>query len=183
MINQELDINEFKKVYKTLYPSLCLFAKSYLGDLQLSKDAVQEVFIKIWEKKIAFTDENKAKAYLYKAVKNKSLDVMKSKHVRVMDTHTEVEHLELMETDAFFYKEVVRIETSAIIEKAMSSLPYKCSQIIKLSLNNYSNQEIADTLSLSINTVKTQKKIAYNKMRPLLKEHYHLLLAIILGCN
>lgn len=173
-----MDIVAFKGLYKSLYPSLCLFAKSYLTDLQASKDVVQEVFVKVWEKQLTFTDENRAKAFLYKAVKNKCLDVLRSKYVRVMDMQLKVEEIEWLESDDFFYKEIVRIESSLIIEKAMNSLPYRCSQIIKLSLKNYSNQEIADILSLSVNTVKAQKKIAYKKMRPFLKEYYHLLILI-----
>ena len=183
MNNSNLDINEFKLLYKALYPSLCLFAKSYLSDLQVSKDVVQEVFVKIWEKEIHFNEINSAKSYLYTAVKNKCLDVLKSKYVRVMDMQSTIEEFEWLESDRFFYKEIIHSETSTLIEKAMNSLPYKCGQIIKLSLKNYSNQEIADSLSLSINTVKAQKKIAYKKMRPLLKEHYHFLLLVIASSN
>jgi len=174
-----MDIDEFKVIYKSLYPSLCLFAKNYLSDLQTSKDAVQEVFIRVWEKDVNFSNENAAKGYLYTAVKNKCLDILKSKYVRVIDVQYDLEEFELLESDRFFYKEVVRTETSYLIEKAMNSLPYRCSQIIKLSLKNYTNQEIADSLSLSINTVKAQKKIAYKKMRPLLKEYYHVLALIL----
>lgn len=178
-----LDTVEFKVIYKSLYPSLCLFAKNYLTDLQISKDAVQEVFIRVWENKVYFENENAAKSYLYTAVKNKCLDILKSKYVRVIDHQLDLEKMEWLESDRFFYTEVVRSETTYLIEKAMKSLPYRCAQIIKLSLNNYSNQEIADSLSLSINTVKAQKKIAYKKMRPLLKEYYQLLAIIMISSN
>lgn len=170
-------------VYKSLYPSLCLFAKNYLSDLQISKDAVQEVFIRVWENKILFENDNAAKSYLYTAVKNKCLDILKSKYVKVIDRQHDLENLEWLESDRFFYTEVVRSETTYLIEKAMKSLPYRCAQIIKLSLKNYTNQEIADSLSLSINTVKAQKKIAYKKMRPLLKEYYHVAALILLYSN
>ncbi|WP_442845115.1 RNA polymerase sigma-70 factor [Leeuwenhoekiella sp. H156] len=178
-----LDTAEFKVIYKSLYPSLCLFAKNYLTDLQISKDAVQEVFIRVWENKVYFENESAAKSYLYTAVKNKCLDILKSKYVRVIDHQFDLEKMEWLESDRFFYTGVVRSETTYLIEKAMKSLPYRCAQIIKLSLNNYSNQEIADSLSLSINTVKAQKKIAYKKMRPLLKEYYQLLAIIMISSN
>ncbi|WP_290476135.1 MULTISPECIES: RNA polymerase sigma-70 factor [unclassified Leeuwenhoekiella] len=178
-----LDTAEFKVMYKSLYPSLCLFAKNYLTDLQVSKDAVQEVFIRVWENNVYFENEIAAKSYLYTAVKNKCLDVLKSKYVRVIDHQLDPVKMEWLESDRFFYTEVVRSETSSLIDKAMKSLPYRCAQIIKLSLNNYSNQEIADRLSVSINTVKAQKKIAYKKMRPLLKEHYHLLTILLISSN
>ena len=38
-------------------------------------------------------------------------------------------------------------------------------EIMILALNGLKNQEIADELNISINTVKTQKKIAYSKLK------------------
>ena len=182
-MNTKFDIHKFKELFKALHPSLCQFAIGYLKDVDTSKDVVQEVFIKVWEKERCFSNENQAKAYLYTAVKNAALDVLKSKYVRVMDMQQDFNQLEWLESDRFFYKEVLFAETTSIIEKAMNSLPYRCSQIIDLSLKKYSNQEIADALSLSINTVKAQKKIAYKKMRPLLEEHYSFFLILLVGMN
>jgi RNA polymerase sigma-70 factor (ECF subfamily) len=44
-------------------------------------------------------------------------------------------------------------------------LPEASREIMILALNGLKNQEIADELNISINTVKTQKKIAYSKLK------------------
>ena len=44
-------------------------------------------------------------------------------------------------------------------------MPNAAQDIMLLSLNGWKNQEIADELGVSINTVKTQKKIAYAKIK------------------
>jgi RNA polymerase sigma-70 factor (ECF subfamily) len=44
--------------------------------------------------------------------------------------------------------------------RAVELLPPGCVQVFKLSLAGVGNQEIADRLSLSIHTVKTQKQRA-----------------------
>ena len=169
-----LTLKEYKYLFDTLYASLCIFANKYLNNLDTSKDIVQDVFIKVWEDKIGFQNENTIKSFLYTAVKNKSLDYLKSKQYK-STYNLPIEKLEKLDTESFFLREVVIVETSNIIDKAINSLPNKCAQIIRLSIKEYSNKEIAEELSISVNTVKAQKKIAYQKLRPLLKDYFILI--------
>ncbi len=173
-----MTIKEYKSLFDELYESMCLLSNKYLEDLDVAKDVVQDVFVKIWEDKIEFQNINNTKAYLYTSVKNKSLDYLKSKRYKSTD-FLSPRKLEKMETESFFFREVVVIEASSIVEKAINELPDKCADIIRLSLKEFTNLEIAEELGLSINTVKTQKKIAYKKLRPLLEEYYFLLFFVL----
>lgn len=172
-----LTLKEYKSLFNRLYTSLCLFANKYLDDIEISKDIVQEVFIKVWENNIEFQSENTIKSYLYTSVKNKSLDYLKSKRVKTTDYLPALE-IEKIETEAYFLREIVVVETSKIIEEAINTLPDRCSQVIKLSIKGFTNSQIAEELSVSLNTIKSQKKIAYKKLRPLLK-NYFILIAFI----
>lgn len=165
----ELTPEAYKAFFDALYSPLCLFANKYLNNLEASKDIVQDVFVKVWEENIRFQNEHTIKSFLYTSVRNRSLNLLKSKPQQLFETYS-LPEFELLESDSFFFREVFVAETGAILDKAVSTLPYKCAQIIKLSLKDYSNAEIAEELAISINTVKTQKKIAYQKLRPLLKE-------------
>ncbi len=49
-----------------------------------------------------------------------------------------------------------------------------------LALNGLKNQEIADELKVSINTVKTQKKIAYSKLKENLGSHFNGILMALM---
>lgn len=175
--SHQLTAKEYKSIFNDLYRSLCLFANTYLENLDVSKDLVQDIFIKIWEDNIEFQNKNKIKSYLYTSVRNKSIDYLKSKHFKSTTLLSEIK-LEQLESDSFFMREVVVSETSAILEKAINTLPNRCAQIIRLSANNFTNMEIAKNMDISINTVKAQKKIAYKRLKPLLKEHFILLLYI-----
>nr|WP_315152519.1 RNA polymerase sigma-70 factor [uncultured Flavobacterium sp.] len=169
-----LTLKEYKSIFDTMYSSLCLFSNKYVESLEISEDIVQEVFIKIWEDKVEFKNENTIKSYLYTAVKNRSLDYLKSKYVKSTQSLVE-EDIADWETDPFFLREVVISETSLILEKAINTLPNKCAQIIKLSVKGMTNAEISEELGISLNTIKAQKKIAYNRLRPLLKDYFVLL--------
>lgn len=169
-----LTLKEYKSVFNTLYPSLCLFSNKYLENLDISKDIVQEVFIKVWEDKIEFQNDTAIKSYLYTAVKNRSLDYIKSKRYKDTLSIGDADFMQ-METDPFFMREVVISEASIIIEKAVNTLPAKCAQIIKLSIKGLSNTEISEELGVSLNTIKTQKKIAYKRLKPLLKDCFFII--------
>lgn len=175
--SHQLSVKEYKNIFNDLYKSLCLFGNKYVEDLEVSKDLVQDVFIKIWEDKIEFKNKDTVKSYLYTSVKNRSLDYLKSKRYKSTELFSSIK-MEQLETESFFMREVVVSETSAIIEKAINTLPNKCAQIIRLSANNFTNIEIAKNLNISINTVKTQKKIAYKRLKPILKEHIILIIYI-----
>lgn len=172
-----LILKEYKYIFDTMYTTLCLFANKYVENVEASQDLVQDVFIKIWEQKIVFDDDKAIKSYLYTAVKNQSLDYLKSTYVRTTQS-LDAEDISKWETDPFFHREVVVSEINDILEKAITTLPEKCAQIIKLSMKGMSNPEISEELGISLNTIKLQKKIAYKRLRPLLKD-YFLLFAFI----
>ncbi|MBF4464983.1 RNA polymerase sigma-70 factor [Flavobacterium sp. LC2016-12] len=169
-----LTLKEYKSIFDTMYSSLCLFSNKYVESLEISEDIVQEVFIKIWEDKVEFQNENTVKSYLYTSVKNRSLDYLKSKYVKSTQSLVK-EDIADWETDPFFLREVVISETSIILEKAISTLPKKCAQIIKMSMKGMTSLEISEELSISLNTIKAQKKIAYKRLKPLLKDYFVLL--------
>ncbi|MFD0990434.1 RNA polymerase sigma-70 factor [Mariniflexile jejuense] len=170
----QLTLKEYKNLFDSSYTMLCVFANKYLNDMEVSKDIVQMVFIKIWEDKIEFQNESFIKSYLYSSVKNKSLDYIKSKHYKTTD-HMSAIKIAKLETEPFYLREVVVVETHNIIENAINTLPKKCAQILRLSIGELTNPEIAEKLGISINTVKAQKKIAYKKLKPLLKDYFILI--------
>ncbi len=171
--------NLYKQSFDTLYPSLCVFANKYVDDIEIAKDLVQEVFIKIWNKNLYFENEFYIKSYLYTAVKNKSLDLLKSSEYK-KKTKIDVETLKLISSTSYFEKQIFIEETSRLVNEAINTLPYKCKHIIKLSLKGLENKQISEELSVSLNTVKTQKRIAYQKLRPLLKGVYKMLFSLSL---
>lgn len=162
-----ITLEDYKSLFDKLYARLCLFANRYVNNMDLSKDIVQEVFIKTWEKQPAQPHYNAIKSFLYTSVKNKCLNYLKSKHYRVTGNLSSV-NLELLESKESFLTEVVNVETHANLERAIEKLPDKCKRVIQLSLNNYSNKDIAEELSITTSTVRTQKQTAYEKLRNIL---------------
>jgi RNA polymerase sigma-70 factor (ECF subfamily) len=75
-----------------------------------------------------------------------------------------------------FEKEIMNI-----LDHGINNLPDACRQIFILSRNeNMKYNEIADKLGISVNTVKTQMKIALVRLRETLKD-YLMILVLFMG--
>ncbi|MBB6681376.1 RNA polymerase sigma-70 factor [Aequorivita sp. 609] len=161
------NLEGYKSLFETLYPRLCLFANKYLNDMDTSKDIVQEVFIKIWEKQPVFSNPNTTKAYFYTTVKNHCLNYLKSKHHKTITNAAPLDN-ELPQSEDYFFAELVSAETHAQLYRAIDTLPKKAAKVISLSINNYTTNEIAEELNITPSTVRTQKSLAYQKLKGLL---------------
>ena len=70
-------------------------------------------------------------------------------------------------------------QTLRLLRKAIHALPPQMREIILLTLDDKSNNEIAEALRVSVNTVKTQKKTAYRKLKEMLGKDFVYFLAFL----
>ena len=163
----------YNHLFDIMYGGLCVFAKRFLDQDIEAEDVVQESFIKLWESFEEFDSLVAIKAYLFRAVRNKCLNVIR--HAKVKDNY-EADYASKVDTESYFYQQMVEVETQRIIHETLNSLPVKCSRVMRLSMEGLTNNEIAEDLGVSLNTVKTQKKRGYEIMRQKLKTVLDLLL-------
>jgi RNA polymerase sigma-70 factor (ECF subfamily) len=128
---------------------------------------VQDTFVYIWENKHTFFDVISTKVFLYKTVKHRCLNYIK--HLAVKNVYAERKILERYD-DNLFDRNYIKEETIRLIYEAIESLPTAAKNIIDLSLKGLKIEEIAQTLNISVNTVKTHKKTAYKILRIKLKD-------------
>ena len=156
--------DNFESLFNEFYPALCSFAQHYIDDKDKAEDIVQDVFIAFWKDHSESNQIGSIKAYLYTSVKNKCLNYLK--HNVVVNKYVESEKKESI---SYFFDHVIEEETHRMIYNAIEELPPRCKEIVLLSLQGLKNNEIAEELNVSINTVKTQKALAYNELRVKLK--------------
>lgn len=128
---------------------------------------MQDTFVYIWENQQSFGDIVSTKVFLYRTVKNKCLN--HNKHQTVKNTFANNQSKDQFEEN-LFVKNYIEEETIRLIYKAIESLPENCKNIIDLSLRGLKNDDIAEALKISVNTVKTHKKTAYKLLRIKLKD-------------
>jgi RNA polymerase sigma-70 factor (ECF subfamily) len=174
-----VDDNEslsYNALFNDMYAGLCLFAERFLMISSESEDLVQEVFVKLWDKFETFNSLSAIKAYLYQATRNACLNSIRHEKVkRKYETH----QVHQVESESYFLKQVVEEETTRLIASSIEELPPQCRKILQLSMQGLKNHEIADDLGISVNSVKTQKGIAYKTLRSKLQNIFDIVLHIM----
>ncbi|WP_421918540.1 RNA polymerase sigma factor [Marinifilum sp.] len=168
-INQG-DIKAFKEVYNNMFKSLCLYAYKMLQEEDVVSDAVQEAFIVMWNKRKEFNSMRGAQSYLYTVVRNNIINEIRNRK-------KEAKEAEIAE-EIEFDNQITKEETYKLLHQAIATLPEKTQNVIKMSMNGHTNPEIAERLDVSVNTVKTLKRIGYSRLREQLKENIFLLILL-----
>lgn len=157
------DRKAFKQLFEGFYPSVCVFAYKYLKNNDLSEDFAQEAFVEFWKRKENFTDIKAIKGFIYTVTRNKCLNHLKIQNIRDNILNN------VLSTDDYFNEMILEEETYRIVHQAVDKLPPQMRKIVWLSLEGNKNQDIANHLEISVNTVKTLKKNAYKELRNQLK--------------
>lgn len=175
-----LSNEEIKTYFDLHYHRLYLFAKSLVNDTEIAHDLVQDSFVVLIHADIKTLDAGPIiKSFLYTTVKNlASKSIRKQKTKQLFFLRSKPEEWE----DAAVFEKLFQAEFIAELNIALESLPQGCKQICKLGyLEGLKNQEIADLLGVSINTVKTQKKRALKLLRNKISPQAFALFCIYLG--
>lgn len=157
-----LTYKEFEVFFRENFQAAAMLAFRYLDDPGLVEDIVQESFIILWEKQSEiYRNQEDLKKYLFVTVRNRTISYLRSikiKHVELEASLAQVE----TDDDNLYSDEELAIRISQAIKK----LPAKCQEIFLLAYNDgLSYKGIAEKLSISKNTVKTQMVIAYRVLR------------------
>lgn len=154
----------FHTLYKRYYKALVCHAMQWIGSQEPAEDLVQDLFSTIWENRMTFLSLTSFQTYLYNSVKNASLNYLKHKDIemyyaqQVKDGSTRFTPEE--EEEDYFEEELYR-QLFLLVDR----LPLRCREVFLLYMKGKKNEEIAEALQISAETVKTQKKRAMRFLR------------------
>ncbi|WP_447640809.1 MULTISPECIES: RNA polymerase sigma factor [Chitinophagaceae] len=170
------DVKALDYLIRIYLPSLQGYAVKIIVDEAEAADIVEDLFIKLWQNRYDFNSANELKGFLFTSIRNACLNKIRSrKRETVRHEAFEAEN-RIVDTD-YLVEEEMLIE----IRKSIDELPPKMRKIFILSVyNEMSNDEIADFLNLSSQTVRNQKSNAIAILRKKLKGHSFLFLICML---
>jgi RNA polymerase sigma-70 factor (ECF subfamily) len=157
------DPSAYKELFDFYYMPLSIYALKYCDSFEQAEDVVQDLFIKIWDEKIYLKLEGVIGPYLFKAVKNNMLQIIKKQRKykfeeieNQVNTILEDEILDLSDIDDEKQKLFTELE----------ALPEKMKEVFKaIVLDNLKYKEVAELLGISVNTVKTHYSRALKQLR------------------
>jgi RNA polymerase sigma-70 factor, ECF subfamily len=158
---QQKDEVAFERYYKEHYKSFFLMSCKYLRDPAQAEEIVNDVFMKLWEDGEKIKIESSLKSYIYKAIINRSINVLnKSKRELIHPADINV-----IPEESYELRQIEENELEVKIYAAIDQLPNQCKRVFEMSrFEELKQQEIADKLGISVKTVKNHITIALKQL-------------------
>ncbi len=159
-----MDSTEFKAKIIPLGRKLYNFARLLLNDQVEAQDAVQEVYIKLWNYRNKMQTVENIEAFAIKITRNWCLDRLKAKKPVLIEDYTRSYDFQKEKNNPHSILE----NTDRLNEfnNIMQDLPEQQRMIIQLrDVEGYEFEEIADILSVNINTIRVNLSRARKKIK------------------
>jgi RNA polymerase sigma factor (sigma-70 family) len=159
---------DFNDLVRQLNRNLYGYAFRILRNQEEAEDAVQEVFIKLWNMGSKLDEYNSINALATTMIKNFCIDqIRKKKHV----IHEDYERTDLHETDdSTPYKVLESRESEDIVFSIIEKLPeiYKVA-IMMREMEGLAYEEIADKTQQNINTLR----VTLSRARKMIRDEFN----------
>ena len=166
---------EFWEIYDQYYAKVRKFILALVKDEWSADDLIQETFLRIQENLSSLRDPSKMSSWIFRIAYNLCQD-----HFRQLKSAQRKESIDedKIETfgDAFVQEELVQKdmeqrEMGQCVQNQIDLLPESLRAVLVLfDIMEFSHQEIADTLGITIENVKVRLHRARKKLKTILEE-------------
>ncbi|RKR81459.1 RNA polymerase sigma-70 factor (ECF subfamily) [Mucilaginibacter gracilis] len=156
------DHSSFTELYRKYFQGLVLASDKYVKEIDVAKEIVQDVFLKMWEHAFELDHVVSLKSYLYRTVINASLNHLKRE--KNINQH----HLKIADEVTYDSIDDVQAEQELkiLIFKEIENLPGQCKKVFKMSrFDGLKYREIAVLLEISEKTVENHMVRALKILR------------------
>ncbi|MEM7110341.1 MAG: RNA polymerase sigma-70 factor [Bacteroidota bacterium] len=147
------DNEAFEELFKRYYNPLFNLAFGILKTEDTAEEQVQEVFIKLWERRSMLKMDTKLFSYLVVSVRNRCYNCIRDQKVEKKYAESQVQQYR----DQIFSEEYNQYDEALIgkLHQAIDQMPEKCREVFKLSrFEGLSHKQIAERLSISTKTIE-----------------------------
>jgi RNA polymerase sigma-70 factor (ECF subfamily) len=161
------DETAYAAVFRTWYAPLVRFVDAMLRQRDEAEEVVQEVMLELWNRRAQLDPEQPVQAWLFRAARNRALNVVRHRNVRE-STAPVVRELTAAPTPAD--ATAATHEMQAAIHEAIAELPPRCREVFQLSRGEgLRNAQIAERLGISVKGVEAQMARALRALRERLR--------------
>lgn len=121
------DESALEELIRTYSDALTRFAYGYVGDVCMAEEMMEDAFADVLSKGKHFADENHFRAYLYKAVRNRSIT-----YLRRRNRHISLEELEQVASQVDVEMDFIRRQQRQTLYACMQELPQQYRQVLTL---------------------------------------------------
>lgn len=164
------DAKAFREIYERYQEKVYLFAFRLTKSGTEAEEVVQEVFVKLWEKRSGIKIEKNFKAYILTITRNLIFDRLK-KAARDKDIRQRIyrnmEQLQNAGVNQLIEKELDRLHMQAVERLS----PRKKTVYLLSREEEMTYEQIAEKLGISVHTVRNQMADSLNSIREFISRH------------
>lgn len=147
-----MSLKDFTHKILPIKDKLFRFSLRIVRNSAIAEDVVQEVFIKLWNKRDQLDQLHNVEAWCMKATRNLSIDKLRSKHSKVGFIP---DGYDVSSTAATPDRITESNDTISRVKTMMENLPEKQKLVMQLrDIEEMTYQEISDTLDMPMSQVK-----------------------------
>lgn len=151
------------------YKALGYFAHKLIGDTGESENLVADCFLKLWEKRDTFQNDDHVKSFLYICCRNLCLNYLRDNQRKSIKQQVYLAQLE--DSEETILNTIIEAEFLSILHEEVSVLPKKCKEVFNyIYFEQKKTDEIADILKTSTQTVRNHKTRAIGLLKEAMKK-------------
>lgn len=184
--SSELDLRAFNNLFNEYWQRFVHFATTYVTDVAVAEDIVMESFEGAWEKRDILSITS-FPAYTLTSVKNKSLNHLRSKNIKIRVNESILSHSSRMlasrisTLEACNPEELFSDEARRLVNETLAKLPEHTRNIfIESRFNGLSYKEIAAQKGITVKSVEFEISKAMKALRVSLKDYLPALMFFLL---
>jgi len=160
---QQMVARDFKTSVLPVSKKLLRFATHFLKDEDLARDVVQDVFLKLWQKKETLEEVENIEAFAMRMTRNRCLDVIRANKTIPIDAETD---RKLKEKTVDVHSKVELSESANQIKMLINKLPDLQRTVMQLrDIEQLTYNEIAEATDLKVNAIRVNLSRARKKVR------------------
>lgn len=145
--------NAYQQLFERYAPRIFQFSLSYLKNQADAEELVQDVFLKIWEKRETLDQSKNIKSFIFKVAVNTIYDFIRHKNIE--NAFNDFARVNFETNSNNTWHTVIFDEMTANLVEMIAKLPVQQQRIFQLSKDEgLTNEEIAAKLNLSKRTVE-----------------------------
>ncbi len=154
---------DFKTSVLPISKKLLRFATHFLKDEDAAKDVVQDVFLKLWQKRNELAEIENMDAFAMRMTKNRCLDLLRAKRVVAIDAETD---RKMKQETVDVHSKVELSESAMQIKMLIGKLPDIQRTVMQMrDIEQLSYDEIAEATDLKVNAIRVNLSRARKKVR------------------
>jgi len=154
---------DFKTDVLPMSNKLLRFAMQILQNEEEAKDVLQDIFLKLWQKRDELEKVENIDAFAMRMVRNRCLDVIRSRRTVSMEV---VKKAKITEEESSDTDYIENTDSVTLVKRIIAELPKLQRIVIQLrDIEQLEYEEIAEATEMNVNAIRVNLSRARKKVR------------------